>query len=34
MSTVTHKRTMYKLDKNFQMTGSVLDKRKYKNIMS
>jgi len=25
---VSHKRAMYKLDENFQMTGSVLDKRK------
>jgi hypothetical protein len=28
MSTVSRKRTMYKLEEEFQTTGSVLDKRK------
>jgi hypothetical protein len=30
MSTLSHKRAMYKLDENFQITGSVLDKKKKK----
>jgi len=34
MLTVSHKRMMYKPDENFQMIGSVLDKRNYENIMT